>query len=199
MHAGVTHEFFAANGEAGNGVCYVTPAEQNRNDVFLRLYVANEEALRGFVRSLVPTLEDSREVMQEVAVVLWRKFEDISKPEDFRRWAFGVARFKALDFHRKRGRDRHCFGTELLELLASEAEQADPGYDLERRALDECLEKLPRPQRALVEAAYAPGVRMDALAEQSGRTPMSLYKTLHRIRITLIQCTQKTLAMEGAR
>ena len=73
---------------------YVTPAEQNRNDVFLRLYVANEEALRGFVRSLVPTLEDSREVMQEVAVVLWRKFEDISKPEDFRRWAFGVGNFQ---------------------------------------------------------------------------------------------------------
>jgi RNA polymerase sigma-70 factor (ECF subfamily) len=199
MHAEGTYEIFEANGEAGNGVLYVTPAEQNRNEVFLRLYVDNEEALRGFVRSLVPTLEDSREVMQEVAVVLWRKFEDISKAEDFRRWAFGVARLKALDFHRKRGRDRHCFGTELLELLASEAEQADTDYDLERQALEECLEKLPNPQRALVEAAYAPGVRMDALAKQSGRTAMSLYKTLHRIRITLIQCTQKTLSMESAR
>jgi RNA polymerase sigma-70 factor (ECF subfamily) len=176
----------------------VTPAEQNRNDVFLRLYVAHEEALRGFVRSLVPTLEDSREVMQEVAAVLWRKFEEITRPEDFRRWAFGVARFEALDFHRKRSRDRHCFGAEVLELLASEAIEADTGYDLERKALDECLEKLPHPQRALVEAAYAPGVRMDVLAEQSGRTPMALYKTLHRIRITLSECTRKTLALEAA-
>ena len=46
----------------------------------------HEEALNGFVRTLVPTREDAREVMQEVAVVLWRKFEELSAMEDFRRW-----------------------------------------------------------------------------------------------------------------
>jgi RNA polymerase sigma-70 factor (ECF subfamily) len=53
----------------------VTQTERERQDLFLRLYVEHEEGLRSFVRSLVPTLEDSREVMQEVAAELWRKFE----------------------------------------------------------------------------------------------------------------------------
>ena len=99
----------------------MTPSERERHDLFLRLYVQHEEALRGFVRSLVPTLEDAREVMQEVAAVLWRKFEEISSPDDFRRWAFGVARFEALDFLRSLRRDRHVFGEEAMKLLAQEA------------------------------------------------------------------------------
>lgn len=120
----------------------MTPVERQRNDVFLRQYVAHEESLRGFVRSLVPTLEDAREVMQEVAAVLWKKFEDIRNPEDFRRWAFGVARFEALDFMRKRCRDRHVFGEQALRILADEAERAGESWAEERRALEECLGKI---------------------------------------------------------
>ena len=81
------------------------PADRDAHDRFLRLYVENEEALRGFVRSLVPTLDDAREVMQEAATVLWQKFDQLDSPENFRRWAFGVARFEALAFRRDRARD----------------------------------------------------------------------------------------------
>lgn len=174
----------------------MTPSERERHDLFLRLYVEHEEALRGFVRSLVPTREDAREVMQEVAAVLWRKFEEISSPDDFRRWAFGVARFEALDFLRSLRRDRHVFGEEAMKLLAQEAEESAASFEAERRALNECLAKLPDAQRLLVETAYEPGVRMDELAARSGRSPMSLYKSLHRIRIALLDCTRQVLARE---
>jgi DNA-directed RNA polymerase specialized sigma24 family protein len=69
-------------------------------------------------------------------------------------------------------------------------------FEAERLALEKCLSKLPVTQRALVEAAYAPGVRMDELAKKSGRTAMSLYKALHRIRLVLMDCTQRALAQE---
>jgi RNA polymerase sigma-70 factor (ECF subfamily) len=108
-----------------------------------------------------------------------------------------VARFEALEFLRSRRRDRHVFGEEALNLLAREAEESAAAFAAERRALDECLGKLPDTQRALVEAAYAPGVRMDALAARLGRSPMSLYKSLHRIRIALLECTGQVLAREG--
>ena len=58
-------------------------SNRDNHDHFLRLYVENEEALRGFVRSLVPTLEDAREVMQDVAAVLWRKFDHSIRPKTF--------------------------------------------------------------------------------------------------------------------
>ena len=168
--------------------------DRDNHDQFLRLYVEHEESLRGFVRSLVPTLEDAREVMQETASVLWRKFGELDSPQDFRRWAFGVARFEALAFRRDRARDRHVFGEELISLLEAEAEEAES--DQEAVALQGCLKKLPKAQRELVEVAYAPGVRIDELARESGRTPMALYKALHRIRMALADCIRLALKQE---
>jgi RNA polymerase sigma-70 factor (ECF subfamily) len=172
----------------------MTTADTKKHDRFLRLYVEHEEALRGFVRSLVPTLEDAREVMQETAAVLWRKFDE---SVDFRPWAFGVAKFEALAFVRDRARDRHVFGDDVLAALEAGAVAAAETSLQEERALEECLQKLHPAQRTLVEAAYAPGARMDELARASGRTAMSIYKTLHRIRIALVDCTQLALQREG--
>lgn len=173
--------------------------ERDRQDQFLRLYVEHEEALRGFVRSLVVTLEDAREVMQNTAVVLWTKFDQLESPADFRRWAFGVARLEALMFRRDRARDRHVFSDDLIAMLEEEAEEEAENAGLEARALRHCLAKLPEKQKTLVMAAYAPGVRIDEMARSTGRTPMALYKTLHRIRMTLIECTRRELGKEGLR
>ena len=175
----------------------MTPAENEKHDRFLRLYVKHEEALNGFVRTLVPTREDAREVMQEVAVVLWRKFEDLSSIEDFRPWAFGVAKFKAMAFRRDRARDRLVFDEDVIELLAAEVTENADAYEAERQALDECIGRLGAAQRKLLDAAYAPGARIDALAAAAGRSPMSFYKALHRIRLALMDCTQRALALEG--
>ena len=172
------------------------PADRDKHDQFLRLYVENEETLRGFVRSLVPTLDDAREVMQETAAVLWRKFDELNSPDDFRRWAFGVARFEALAFRRDRARDRHVFGDELIAMLEAEAVEAGDKSGREERALEDCLAKLPKPQRSLVEAAYEPGTRIDEMAREAGRTPMSLYKVLHRIRMALADCIQEFIKRE---
>lgn len=174
----------------------MSPLEQGRHDRFLRLFLDHEEALRGFVRSLVPTRDDAREVMQEVAVVLWRKFDALAAPDDFRRWAFGVARFEALAFRRDRARDRHVFSEDVLALLADEAEAQVDAMDDRREALEGCLQKLPNRERSLITAAYARGVRIDELASQLGRTAMSLYKALHRIRMVLTTCVERTLHQE---
>jgi RNA polymerase sigma-70 factor (ECF subfamily) len=172
------------------------PTDQPQ-DLFLKLFVAHEEALRGFIRALVPGREDAREVMQDTAALLWRKFGQLRAPEDFRRWAFGVARLQAREFLRDRGRDRHVFGESVQALIERQAEEAVQSLDLRRNALEQCLAKLAPEQRSLLDAAYQPGVRIDELAVRNGRSPMALYKTLHRIRLLLIECTRRILTREG--
>jgi RNA polymerase sigma-70 factor, ECF subfamily len=170
--------------------------DREQHDRFLRLFMEHEDALRVFVRSLLLSREEVREVMQETAVVLWRKFDTEMDGVAFRRWAFGVARMEALAFRRDRARDRHKFGEEVFELLAQTVlEQAD-SLEAERRTLEQCLQKLPDTQRQLITAAYAPGAKIDRLAEQLGRTAMAVYKSLHRLRIQLVECTQRALALE---
>jgi RNA polymerase sigma-70 factor (ECF subfamily) len=166
------------------------------HDQFLRLYATHEPALRTFVRSLLPSLADVPEVMQEVCVVLWQKFAEFDATREFRKWAFGVARYEALAYLRDKVRDRHVFNDELVGRLADEATAAEPRHEAHREALETCLQKLPERQRELVLLAYAKGVRMDELAGRRGQTAMSLYKLLHRIRQALLKCVQRTIARE---
>ena len=174
----------------------MTESDRAQHDQFLRLFMEHEESLRVFVRSLLFSHDEEREVMQEVAVVLWRKFDAGMDSQAFCRWAFGVARMEALAFRRDRARDRHTFGNEVFELLGQMVLEQSDALEAERRALGTCLQKLPEEQRQLVQSAYAPGVKIENLAAQLGRTAMALYKTLHRIRLTLMDCTRRVLASE---
>lgn len=167
-----------------------------QHDRFLRLLTEHEAALRTFVRALLPSLSDASEVMQETAVVLWRKFGEFDAARDFRKWAFGVARLQALAYLRDRARDRHVFDDELLGRLADEGAAAARRHEAQRGALDACLQKLPEPKRLLVLAAYTKGARMDELAARRGQTPMALYKLLHRLRQALLECVRRALAKE---
>ena len=167
-----------------------------QHDQFLRLFAEHEPALRTFVRSLLPSRGDASEVMQEVAVVLWQKFAEFDATRDFRKWAFGVARYQSLAYLRDRARDRLVFNDELVNRLADEAAAAQPRHDAQREALATCLKKLPEAQRALVLDVYAKGTRIDELAAQRGQTAMSLYKLLQRIRQTLLQCVRRSIVRE---
>jgi RNA polymerase sigma-70 factor (ECF subfamily) len=164
-----------------------------QHDRFLRLYAEHEQALHGYVRSMLPDRNEASEVMQEVIVTLWQKFEGA---EDFRRWAFGVARLKVLQHYQRRKRDRHVFGEDLIERLADRQSELDERHATQREALEQCLEKLPPTQRELVLTAYTKGTRMDDLAAQRGETAMALYKKLHRIRQALLECVRRTRAQE---
>jgi RNA polymerase sigma-70 factor (ECF subfamily) len=160
---------------------------------FLRLYAEHEQALHGYVRSMLPDRHEVSEVMQEVIVTLWQKFEDAV---DFRRWAFGVARMKVLHHLQSKKRDRHVFGEDLIQQLADRQMELEERHVTQREALEHCLEKLPELQRELVLTAYTKGTRMDDLAAQRGETAMAIYKKLHRIRQALLECVRHTLALK---
>lgn len=171
-----------------------TAATQER---FLTLFTANEPAIRAFVRRLVPTRQDAADVTQGVALVLWRKFPELEEPDQFRRWAFGVARYEALAWLRDKARDRLVLADEVLQAVAHESSLIENKLSAQREALEGCLEKLPSKQRSLVLAAYSPDVRIQDVAEQSGRTVAAFYQWLHRMRVRLLECTRRALQAEG--
>lgn len=164
---------------------------------FLTLFTANEPAIRAFVRRLVPTQQDAADVMQGVALVLWRKFEQLDQPDQFRRWAFGVARYETLAWLRDGARDRLVLADDVLNTVAQESSQIEDQLSWQRDALEGCLKKLSSEQRSLILAAYQPDARMQDVATQSGRTVAAFYQWLHRMRIRLLECTRQTLQTEG--
>jgi RNA polymerase sigma-70 factor (ECF subfamily) len=170
-----------------------------RHEQFLRHYSTHEPAIRAFVRRLVPSRTDVPDVMQEVALVLWKKFEALPAPDDFRRWAFGVAKYQTLAWVRDKARDRVVLADDVLQQLADDAMTLEPVLDAHRAGLETCLEKLPADQRSIVLAAYEPGASVQAVAQRSGRTVGGFYQWLHRVRLQLLECVRRGMALEGAK
>jgi RNA polymerase sigma-70 factor (ECF subfamily) len=165
---------------------------------FLRLFTAHELAIRAHVRRLVPTRTDADDVMQEVAVVLWQKFEAFRPNADFRAWAFGVVRYEVLAWRRDKARDRLMLKGTLIELLATEALEDESRLTLQRAFLTQCLDALDPEQRSLLLAAYQPGIAIQDVAGQSGRTVGGFYQWIHRMKRQLLECVRGRMRRSAA-
>ena len=173
-------------------------SESQQYEAFVELFARYEGDLRAFVRSLLPTWHDADEVVQQVALVAWRKFDQFNQSTSFIKWACVIARFEALAYRRKMARDKLVFREDLMAKLAEEAAEETEDRKLENAALEGCLKKLPAEQREFVTLAYTPGTTTKELAEQAGVKPGSFYMRLNRIRKVLSDCVETTMAQEGA-
>jgi len=172
----------------------VTPhPAPDRHELFLRLFTASERAIRAHVRRLVPTPADCDDVMQEAAVVLWRKFDEFDPARSFQGWAFGVAKLEVRSWRRRKGRDHELLTDELIDLLAAESELQESALAIQRQLLAVCLERLEPRQRQLLLAAYHPGTKIQDVAAHSGRSIGGFYQWLHRMKRTLLSCVQDQL------
>jgi RNA polymerase sigma-70 factor, ECF subfamily len=163
---------------------------------FVRLFARCEPGLRSFIRALVPTWDDTEEVVQQTCVVLWRKFDEFDPGTDFLSWAFTVARFEVLRYRRTRARDRLVFSEELVALLADEGAAESARRESERHALQECIQKLAPQQRELIERCYGGTSTIREVAESLRRSATGLYKALDRVRSALLACIEASLARE---
>ena len=164
---------------------------------FLRLFMRHELQIRAFIRACLPRASDVDEVMQEVSLVAWKKFASLSDHSQFVSWLCLIARYEILKYRRKFARDRLVLDDAMVALLAAEADSELPLRGRQLAALEDCVERLSEERRQLLKTAYSSGQTVRALAEQWGRTENSLYKTLVRIRLDLLQCINHKLEAQA--
>ncbi len=174
----------------------MSPAETERHHRFLRAFTAHEATIRAHVRRLVPGRADADDVMQDISVVLWEKFDTLLAGADFRPWAFGVARYAVLAWLRDRGRDRLVLDEDVMTKIAEETTADEPRLERQREALEHCIKKVPEDQRDLLMLAYQPDSRIQEVAQGSGRTVAGFYQWLHRMRRVLLDCIRRSLSKE---
>jgi RNA polymerase sigma-70 factor, ECF subfamily len=183
----------------GSGGGEQTQLGQASYATFVQVFARHEPGLRAFVRPLVPSWDDTEEVIQQTCLVLLRKYNEFEPGTSFLSWACTIARFEVLKYRRTRARDRHFFSDELLALLADEGATESARREQERRALDDCIKRLPGPQRDLIERCYGGEMSIKEVAESLKRSATSLYKALDRIRLALHDCIERSLAGEATR
>ena len=160
---------------------------------FVRLLVAHEPHLRGFLRALLPAWDDVDEVMQQTSLVAWRKFAQFEPGTNFMAWAAAIARFEALKHLRARSRERLVFSPEVLDLIADEAPAEIDVLARERAALEGCLAKLDAMSRELLHLSYQPGAKFHEVAARARKSVQGYYKTIQRLRARLLDCIRAEL------
>lgn len=166
---------------------------------FVVLLARHDQAIRRFVRSLLPSRDGVDDVMQDTALECWKKFSDFcpQHPEDaaneFIRWACVIARYKALSWQRDKGRDRLVFRDSVIEALAAASLDGIDQNEIERRAVESCLGKMQDDERRLVLSVHSPGQSVATIATETGETARRLYNRVNVLRKRLLQCVQHTL------
>lgn len=169
----------------------------DRHREFLRAFTTHEPAVRAFVRRLVPSRNDADDILQDVSIVLWEKFDEFRRGADFKAWACGIARFKVLSWLRDRGRDRLVLDTDVVELVAEESLRVESLLEQQRVALESCFQKISKTERDLLARAYHRDAKIQDVAATSGRSVGGFYQWLHRMRQLLLKCISRRLAEES--
>lgn len=162
-----------------------TNAAQQR---FLSLFLRSEREIFRYVAALVPNIADAEDIVQQAAMALWEKFDAYDPAQPFTPWACRFALNKARQWIERRQRWQALLERGLAEELAQRRQELQPEFELRLKHLEGCLRKLPEDQRSLVEGYYYERVRIETLAEQSGRSAAGTYKMLQRVRHTLQRC-----------
>ena len=176
----------------------MTDNSQSNHVLFMRLLSKHEPSVRAYVRAGVFAYQDVTEIMQEVSIVAWNKFDQLSNPEEeFGRWMCVIARYEILKFRQTKARDKIILDDSVIEKLLNEGIEGDSVRSKWIEALDRCLEKLPVQKRSLILQAYDPANSIKGLAKQLRKTPDGLYQLLRRIRVGLADCVEKTMAKDS--
>jgi RNA polymerase sigma-70 factor (ECF subfamily) len=164
---------------------------------FLSHVTRAQRSLYAFILTLVRQPADAEDVLQEANVVLWRKADEFDSTREFMPWALRIAQLQAMAHLKRQQRVPRTFDETLLAVLADESIAEAAELDPRRRALSECLQKLPEHQRELIATRYEPGKSVSELARGSGKSPKAMSEALRRIRRTLLDCIERTVAREA--
>jgi RNA polymerase sigma-70 factor (ECF subfamily) len=170
---------------------------RDREGLFLKLFLENEQRIFAYILALVPVRSDADDLLQETAAVMWRKLDEFAYGTDFLAWAISIARYQILAFRKTQGRSRVRFGDVTYEALADQIAPANLGSDDRRDALEGCLKKLNDKDRELIRLRYQPDATVQEVADRVGRSLKAVYRSLSRIHSQLLLCIRKSLAEGG--
>ena len=164
---------------------------------YLEQVTQAQRTLYSVLWSLLRDAHDVDDVLQETNVVLWQKASEYDASREFLPWALRIAQMQVLAFRKRQQRSRLTFNDDLIVTLVDQSIRDAHSIEPRRKALSECLKKLSEPHRQLIQRRYAPGGSVNELAAEQSKAPKAVSEMLRRIRASLMDCIDQTLAREA--
>lgn len=169
----------------------------NDQQTFVEELTENQHRLFAFVVALSGNWVEAEEIYQRATVVLWEKWSDYDQARSFLPWAMGVCRMETLKCVSERGRRKEVLGGDAIAAIEARVSGKAEAMDERLATLQFCLDKLTREQRSLINQCYGGTCKINEIATEIGLTADAIYGRLKRIRETLHNCVDRTLAAKG--
>jgi RNA polymerase sigma-70 factor, ECF subfamily len=169
----------------------------DRQQQFLQLFLKHQHDLRAFVASVVRDWHRSEDILQEVSLVLWRRFDEFDACRSFGGWARGIAGnmiLKDLDRHR---RGLPLLTPEAIQSVLTVSDQAQAEPTAEQDMLRRCLQRLSAHAKRLIALRYERSLPLDQLAAEVAASIAAVKKALSRIRAQLHRCMCNGLGIDA--
>jgi len=148
-----------------------------------KLYDRYAPLVRAICYDTTRNLSDAQDLAQDVFMRAYEKLDYLREPERFGKWLVGIARFRCLEWRRRRsqGRDKH------VELDCAEAVVADATDNGQIELLREMITALPEKERLALHTFYLQERSAENARRIMGLSRSGFYRVLERARKRLEQ------------
>ena len=169
----------------------------DRQAQFLGYFLKHQRELRAVIGSMVRDRHACEDIFQEVAMVLWKKFDQYDATRPFGAWMRGIAVYKIMQSFDRTRRLPTSLDPTIIETIVDTWSEAGADDGWEEGILRRCVEKLPERSRNLVRLRYEEGLSLQGVADRLSSTLQAAHKALSRIRVGLRRCMEHEMAEEG--
>lgn len=164
-----------------------------KNDEFFKLLMKSQKVVYAYILSMVHNCSDADDIMQETLTLMWERFGEFKPGTNFGAWGIKIARYKVLNFFKKRRRSEERFDDALISQIEDCFSLKKDEMKYRLVALQDCLKKLNERDRKLIEIHYEENMKISELARHLNRPVQGLYKVMARIHTALRRCVNQTI------
>ena len=171
----------------------------NNHEQFTRRWTEAQPVVAGYINAVVPDFQEAEDLLQDVAVILLRKFPEYDAQRPFVAWAIGMAKREVLLARRSHARSLLCYQADLLERVSEAFEELAPELEDRSRALRECLRSVKGRAGELLRLRYEESLKPNAIAARVTMAVVAVRVMLSRTRAALRECIERKLKLQKGR
>src|SRR6266704_5974611 len=96
---------------------------------FTRRWTEAQPIVAGYISAVVPDFQEAEDLLQDVAVILLRKFPEYDPQRPFVAWAIGIAKLEVHMARRRHARNLLSYKADLLERIGEAYEELAPEFE----------------------------------------------------------------------
>ena len=165
------------------------------HEQFTRFWTEAQPIVAGYINAVVPDFQEAEDLLQDVAVILLRKFSEYDAQRPFLAWAIGIAKREVLMARRAHARSLLCYQADLLDRISQVYEDLAPELEDRSRALRDCLQTIKGRASELLRLRYEESLKPNAIASRFGLAVVAVRVMLSRTRAALRECIERKLKL----